>query len=75
MAQGELFQHEDAIVRAALAQLTPRERQVLRGLVAGLCNDAIAEELCVELGNSSQSRSQDLEKAPRLVLDSTLLFW
>ena len=47
MAQGERFQHEDEIVRAALAQLTQRERQVLRGLVTGLCNEAIAEEMCI----------------------------
>jgi DNA-binding NarL/FixJ family response regulator len=47
MARGEQFQHEDEIVRAALAQLTPRERQVLRELVAGQSNEAIAAEMCV----------------------------
>lgn len=45
--RGRQHQHEEEAVRHALKELSPREREVLRALAAGLSNEAIAAQLCV----------------------------
>lgn len=47
MARGEEYLREDTFIRASLARLTPRECEVLRGLVAGMSNEEIAQQLTV----------------------------
>lgn len=55
-------QQEQSVVRIRLASLTQREREVLRGIIAGLRNKQVAAELCICEKTVKVHRAHIMEK-------------
>lgn len=53
---------DDATVEARIASLTPRERDVLEGMLQGLLNKQIADSLGISMKTVEQHRARIMEK-------------
>ncbi len=61
-AQQRRRKMQHSILEARFSQLTAREREVLEGVLSGLSNKQIAEELSISVKTIEQHRSKVMEK-------------